>query len=262
MMGPGGMPSFGHAAFFGVGAYAAALAMKAAGAPLPLCLVAAALAAALLGVLCGWFCVRLSGVYLAMLTLAVAQIVWSVALQWTDVTGGDNGILGVWPPAALGGYGYYLLALALAAAGVFLMRRILFAPLGYALRAGRDAPARAEASGIDLVRVRWTAFTVAALFAGLAGGLFAFAKGSVFPTYAAIPRSVDALLMVLLGGVHVLSGPLVGALALVGLEAEIARLTDLWRLVLGLVIIALVLLFPEGIAGWATRRLGRGEGSA
>jgi branched-chain amino acid transport system permease protein len=210
----------------------------------------------------GVFAVQLSGVYFAMLTLAFAQIVWSVAFQWVEVTGGDNGILGVWPPAALGGYGYYLLALALAAAGVFLMRRILFAPLGYALRAGRDAPARAEASGIDLVRVRWTAFTVAALFAGLAGGLFAFAKGSVFPTYAAIPRSVDALLMVLLGGVHVLSGPLVGALALVGLEAEIARLTDLWRLVLGLVIIALVLLFPEGIAGWATRRLGRGEGSA
>jgi branched-chain amino acid transport system permease protein len=254
MMGPGGMPSFGHAAFFGIGAYGAALAARYLGAPMLLGLAAAPLAAALLAVACGWFCVRLSGVYLAMLTLAVAQIVWSVAFQWTGITGGDNGILGVWPaPWASDKSSYYLLVLALAGGGVWLLRRIIGAPFGYALRAGRDAPLRAEATGIDLMAVRWAGFVIAALFAGLAGGLFAYSKGSVFPTYIAISRSIDALLMVLLGGVNTLAGPLVGAVVFVGLQAEISRVTDLWRLALGLIIIALVLAFPEGIVGFAAR---------
>jgi branched-chain amino acid transport system permease protein len=254
MMGPGGMPSFGHAAFFGIGAYAAALLAQDAGAPMLLGLAAAPLAAALLALVCGWFCVRLSGVYLAMLTLAVAQIVWSVAFQWTDITGGDNGILGVWPAAwARHGAVFYLLTLLLCGGSLLLLRRIVFAPFGAALRAGRDAPLRAEASGVDLLAVRWSAFVIAALFAGLAGGLFAYSKGSVFPTYIAISRSIDALLMVLLGGIGTLAGPPVGAAVFVGLQEEISRYTDLWRLLLGLVIIALVLAFPEGIAGFAAR---------
>jgi branched-chain amino acid transport system permease protein len=179
------------------------------------------------------------------------------------VTGGDNGILGVWPalwaraPAV-----YYLLALALSGSGIWLMRRLIFAPLGYALRAGRDAPLRAEASGINLLLVRSVVFVIAGLFAGLAGGLFAYAKGSVFPTYIAISRSVDALLMVLLGGVDTLSGPLVGAALFVGLQDEILRLAELWRLLLGLVIILLVLAFPEGVVGFARRWLKIGEAAS
>ncbi|HEV2551839.1 MAG TPA: ABC transporter permease [Stellaceae bacterium] len=254
IMGPGGMASFGHAAFFGLGAYAAALAAHDASVPMLVGIALAPIAASLLAIACGWFCVRLSGVYLAMLTLAVAQIVWSVAFQWTDLTGGDNGVLGVWPPSwARNGGVFYLLALALSAGAIWWMRRIIFAPFGYALRAGRDAPLRAEATGIDLMRVRWVAFAIAAAFAGLAGGLFAYAKGSVFPTYIAVSRSVDALLMVLLGGIHTITGPLVGALLYVGLQEQISRLTDLWRLVLGLTIIGLVLAFPEGVVGFALR---------
>jgi branched-chain amino acid transport system permease protein len=260
MMGPGGMASFGHAAFFGLGAYAAALLARKAGMPMAVGIIAAPLAAAALAILFGWFCVRLSGVYLAMLTLAVAQIVWSVAFQWTDLTGGDNGILGVWPASwASDKTSFYLLALALCAGGVWLMRRAIAAPFGYALRAGRDAPLRAEASGVDLMAVRWTAFVIAALFAGLAGGLFAYSKGSVFPTYIAISRSIDALLMVLLGGVNTLAGPLVGTAVFVGLQEEISRATDLWRLFLGLVIIFIVLAFPQGIAGFAIAHFTRGK---
>jgi branched-chain amino acid transport system permease protein len=254
VMGPGGMASFGHAAFFGLGAYAAALAAHDAAAPMLVGIALAPMAAALLAIACGWFCVRLSGVYLAMLTLAVAQIVWSVAFQWTDLTGGDNGVLGVWPPPwARSDVAFYLLVLTLSATGIWMMRRIIFAPLGYALRAGRDAPLRAEATGIDLLRVRWLAFAIAGSFAGLAGGLFAYAKGSVFPTYIAVSRSVDALLMVLLGGVHTITGPIVGAVFYVGLQQQISRWTDLWRLVLGLIIIGLVLIFPEGVVGFAQR---------
>jgi branched-chain amino acid transport system permease protein len=261
MMGPGGMASFGHAAYFGLGAYGAALVAKHLAAPMEISLVLAPVAAGLGGILFGWFVVRLSGVYLAMLTLAFAQIVWSISFQWVDLTGGDNGVLGVWPSQwASSKVAFYYLSLLLCAVGALLLRRIIYAPFGYALRAGRDSPLRAEAIGIDVMRVQWAAFALAAAFAGLAGGLFAFSKGSVFPTYVSIGRSVDALMMVLLGGVQTLSGPIVGAIVYAGLHEQITRFTELWRLVLGAVIIGLVLAFPQGIAGFAqslwTRRRG------
>jgi branched-chain amino acid transport system permease protein len=263
MMGPGGMHSFGHAAYFGLGAYGAALAVKWLAAPMAMGLLASPLLAGLAGVLFGWFCVRLSGVYLAMLTLAFAQIAWATAFQWVDITGGDNGILGVWPSEwAKPKLVYFYLALALAAAGVLALRQIIFSPFGYALRAGRDSPLRAEATGLNVQRLQWAGFTIAAIAAGLAGGLFAFFKGSVFPTYMAIPKSVDALLMVLLGGVQTVSGPVVGAFVFAGLEEQLMRFTSYWRFILGLVIVLLVMLFPKGITGtaqdWRERRAGDG----
>ena len=258
VMGPGGMASFGHAAWFGIGAYAAGLSAQWLGAPMPAALLLAPLAAGLAAALFGAFVVRLSGVYLAMLTLAFAQIVWAVAFQWVAVTGGDNGILGVWPPAwASGPAATYLLALTLCAGGAFVLQRVLYAPLGYALRASRDSPLRAEAIGLDTRRIRLAAFVIAGAAAGLAGAVFTYAKGSVFPGFVSIPRSVDALLMVLLGGVQTMAGPVVGALAYTGLHDGLLRLTEFWRLVLGMVIVLLVLAFPEGIAG-AVQRLGRG----
>jgi branched-chain amino acid transport system permease protein len=174
-----------------------------------------------------------------------------------EATGGDNGILGVWP--GIGGLPFAYLALALCLGATLLLRRVAHAPFGYALRAQRDSPLRAEAIGIDGFRTRWLAFALAAAAAGIAGGLFAYAKGSVFPTALGIPRSVDALLMVLLGGVQTLSGPIIGALAFTGLQEQLVRLTELWRLVLGTVIVVLVLFFPQGLAGavragWEARR--------
>lgn len=254
IMGPGGMASFGHAAYFGLGAYGAALLVKHFAAPMEIGLLAAPFAAGLAGFVFGWFCVRLSGVYAAMLTLAFAQISWSAAFQWVELTGGDNGILGVWPSEwARSKLVYYYLALALCLSATLLLRRAIMAPFGYALRAGRDSPLRAEAIGMDGFRIRWFAFVLAAIAAGIAGGLFAYAKGSVFPTYMAIPRSVDALLMVLLGGVQTLSGPIVGALAYTWIHEQLMRLFELWRLLLGVVILALVLFFPQGLAGAAQR---------
>jgi branched-chain amino acid transport system permease protein len=256
IMGPGGMPSFGHAAWFGIGAYAAGLSAQWLGAPMPLGLALAPLAAAAVAALFGTLVVRLSGVYLAMLTLAFAQIVWAMAFQWVGVTGGDNGILGIWPPAwASGPVGFYLLALLLCAGGAAGLQRVLYARFGYALRAARDSVLRAEAIGLDTQRIRLVAFTLAGAAAGLAGAVFTYMKGSVFPGYVSIPRSVDALLMVLLGGVQTMAGPVVGALAYTGLYDGLLRVTELWRLVLGLVIVGLVVAFPEGIAGaWPGRR--------
>ncbi len=263
IMGPGGMASFGHAAYFGLGAYGAALAAQWLGAPMLAGLALAPLAAGLFGLVFGFFCVRLSGVYAAMLTLAFAQIAWSVAFQWVEVTGGDNGILGVWPDAwAAPKLVFYYLSLALCLGVTLLLRRVVHAPFGYALRAQRDSALRAEASGIDAVRIRWRAFALAAAAAGVAGGLFAYGKGSVFPTFMGIPRSVDALLMVLLGGVQTLSGPVVGALVFTGLQEQLVRLTDYWRLILGAVIVLLVLFFPQGLAGAARARWEARHGDA
>ncbi len=255
IMGSGGLVSFGHAAYFGLGAYGAGLLVKQAGWGMPASLAGAPLIAGLGAALFGWFCVRLSGVYLAMLTLAFAQIAWSVAFQWDAVTGGSNGIVGLWPPEWLSSRtAYYLATLALCAAGVALMWRALASPFGYALRAARDSPLRSDAIGIHVARVQWSAFVVAGAFAGLAGAVYAFSKGSISPeSTMAIGRSVDALVMVLLGGLQSLWGPLAGAAAFTWLQDTVARSTDYWRALLGGVILLLVLVFRRGIAGSLVR---------
>ncbi|MET0632658.1 MAG: ABC transporter permease [Xanthobacteraceae bacterium] len=256
IMGPGGMHSFGHAAYFGLGAYGAGLMVKFLGAPMPLALLAAALAALMGALLFGWFSVRLSGVYLAMLTLAFAQIVWSILFQWENVTGGSNGILGIWPQAPFDSRpAFYLLTLALVLAGVLLLRRFLFAPFGYAMRAGRDSPLRAEAIGINVKRVHWIGFAIAGLFCGIAGGLFAYAKGTISPEVAWVSRSIDGMVMVLLGGIQTLTGPIVGAALFTVLQDNVMRQTTFWRGLLGAVILLLVLVFPGGIVGALSRRL-------
>ncbi len=258
IMGPGGMHSFGHAAYFGLGAYGAALLVKWLAAPMGVALAAAPVLALAGALLFGWFAVRLSGVYLAMLTLAFAQIVWAGVFQWETLTGGSNGIVGVWPSAPFDRrVPFYLLALTLAVAAVMLLRRFLFAPFGYAMRAGRDSPLRAEAIGIDVKRVHWLAFAIAGAVCGVAGGIFAFAKGSISPETIGVGRSIDGLVMVLLGGIQTLVGPVVGASVFAVLQDTIMRQTDYWRALLGGVILLLVLVFPAGIAGGIAKLLPR-----
>jgi branched-chain amino acid transport system permease protein len=250
IMGPAGMHSFGHAAYFGVGAYAAALLVLRAGVSSEAALVLAPLVSALVAAPIAWFAVRLSGVYLAMLTLAFAQIVWSICFQWDDFTGGSNGITGVWPSDWLQDKAtYYWLTFALVTLSVYVLRRVLMSPLGYALRASRDSVGRAEAMGLNVVHLQWLGFIVAASFAGLAGALFAFSKGSISPDVLGVSKSVDGLVMVLLGGVHTLVGPLVGAVTFTALQDSLARSTDYWRAVLGGSMLLMVLVFPQGIAG-------------
>lgn len=245
----GGLVSFGHAAYFGLGAYAVAWVMTQGGMGAIAALVAAPLLAGVTALVFGWFCVRLAGVYSAMLTLALAQIVWSSIYQ-SQWSGGDNGILGIWPPAWLGERTtYYYFCLSLCAAAAWLLFRLAFAPFGYALRACRDSPLRAQAIGIEPRRQQWLAFVFAAAAAGLAGGLYALHKGSVFPTTLSITQSVDALVMVLLGGAQSLVGPIAGAAVFHTLQSEILRSTEYWRALLGGVIVILVIALPRGIAG-------------
>jgi branched-chain amino acid transport system permease protein len=269
--GPGGLHSFGHAAYFGLGAYAAALLLKYYKVPMEAGLLSAPFLAAAGALLIGWLAARLSGVYFAMLTLAGAQIIWSYAFQ-SDFTDGENGILGLRRSAwVLDRTAYYYLVLALTAGGVILLRRFLFAPFGAIMRAGRDSPRRADAIGIDVRTHQWLAFTLAGAFAGMAGGLFAYSKGSVFPDILDIPHSFDALYMVMLGGAQTLAGPIVGAAAFEWLRDIVKnpnfwglfgapKLADYWQGMLGLLIVVIVLAFPQGIAGFLRDRVGTALG--
>ena len=250
IMGNGGMVSFGHAAYFGLGAYAAATLLVHGETSMGLALALAPVVAGLGAALFGWFCVRLTDVYMAMLSLAFAQIVWSFVFQ-SRLTGGENGIVGVWPaPWASERVVFYYLALVLCAGAIAVLWRILFAPFGYSLRAGRDSPLRLESLGIDYRAHRWLGFTVAGVFAGLAGGLYGFSKGFVDPTTVDIPLSIDALMMVLIGGVQTLVGPIVGAFTFVVLEDRLSAF-EFWRAVFGLIIIGVCIAMPQGIAGFA-----------
>jgi branched-chain amino acid transport system permease protein len=258
IMGPGGMISFGHAAYFGLGAYAGAVLLKHAGLPMEAALVLAPFCAALFAIVYGWFCVRLTGVYLAMLTLAFAQITWSIVFQWDSLTSGSNGMIGIWPAAWLSVKSVYTyMTLLLCSLGVAFLWRTLFSPFGYVLRAGRDSPLRAEAIGIDVRRYQWAAFVLAGTMAGLAGAVFAFSKGSISPSVTSISQSTDGLVMVLLGGVDTLTGPLVGAGLFTWLRDFLARETDYWRAALGLVILLVVVLFPQGLVGGLKLLFGR-----
>jgi branched-chain amino acid transport system permease protein len=254
LVGPAGMHSFGHAAYFGLGAYGAALLVLQAGLPMPIALLIAPVAAALGALVFGWFSVRLSGVYLAMLTLAFAQIIWSVAFQWDGVTGGSNGLFGLWAAAWLADANHYFwLTLASALVAILVVRRVLFAPFGYALRAACDNPLRAQAIGIHVHRVQWMGFVMAGAVAGAGGALFTFSKGSIAPDVLSITHSINGLVMVMLGGLQSLAGPIVGAITFVGLSDTVSQYSEYWRATLGGIILVLVLLFPQGIAGFTQR---------
>lgn len=257
LLGLGGLVSFGHAAYFGGGAYAAALLVTYAGTPMELALILAPLAAGLTAIMFGWVCLRLTGVYFAMLTLAFAQLLWSLVFQWGDLTGGDDGLVDIWPSEwASGTTTFYYLAMVLCIGGIILLRHTAHSPFGYALRAARDSQRQAESTGINTKHVQWVAFGFAGAMAGIAGGLFVFSKGSIFPNELEIARSFDGLIVVFLGGVKTLAGGVVGGAALEGAKDYITRF-EYWRLLLGLLIIFVVIVAPDGIAGtlrkWAEK---------
>lgn len=255
LWGYSGMVSFGHAAYFGLGAYGAALGLTKAGLAMPVAFLLGPLVAAAAAALFGAFCVRLTSIYFAMLTLAFAQIAYTVVFQWYGFTGGDNGILGVWPPRWLGTPArYYLFTLAVTAAGVAFLFWVTLSPLGLALRAIRDNPRRAEAVGINVRLHQWAAFVLAGGVAGLGGALYVFQKGSAFPDYLFVVKSIEPLVMILLGGVGTFLGPIVGAAVFKGLDTVVTASLHYWGAVLGAILTVLVVLFPRGLLGaWRGR---------
>lgn len=256
LMGFGGMVSFGHAAYFALGAYAAALLVKRAAVPMLLALPAAPLVAAAGALLFGVFIVRLTHTYFAMLSLAFAQIVFTVIFKWKALTGGDDGLLDVWPPAWLKSpAAYYYFTLAVVGASLFALHAVVDSPFGYALRSVRENPRRARFIGIDVRRHQLVAFVISGAFSGLAGGLFAFYNGSVFPDFAYFTKSFEPLVVALLGGVQSFFGPVAGALGFKLLEWLVSRQWPVyWPLFLGSIVIAVIVLLPHGFVGLAGGR--------
>ena len=259
LMGFGGMVSFGHAAYFALGAYAAALLVKKAGVAMLLALAAAPLVAAAGALVFGVFIVRLTATYFAMLSLACGQIVFTIIFKWTSLTGGDNGLLNVWPPPLLKApAAYYYFTLAVVGLSILALHAIVQSPFGYALKAVRENPRRARFIGVNVRRHQLIAFVLSGFFSGLAGGLFAFFNGSVFPDFAYFNKSFEPLVVVLLGGMQSFFGPLAGALGFKVLETFIARQWPIyWPLLLGIVVIAVVVLLPRGFVGLLEARTWR-----
>ena len=256
LMGFGGMVSFGHAAYFALGAYACALLVKRAGVPMLLALPVAPLAAAAGALLFGFFIVRLSHTYFAMLSLAFGQIVLTVIFKWKALTGGDDGLLDVWPTGRLRSpVAYYYFTLAVVAACVLALHAIVQSPFGYALKAVRENPRRARYIGVDVRRHQLAAFVISGAFSGVAGGLFAFYNGSVFPDFAYFTKSFEPLVVALLGGVQSFFGPLAGALGFKVLEWLVSRQWPVyWPLFLGSIVVVVIVLLPYGFVGLAGGR--------
>lgn len=256
LMGFGGMVSFGHAAYFALGAYTAALLVKKASAPMLLAIGAAPLVAGLGALLFGFFIVRLTQTYFAMLSLAFGQIVFTVIFKWKGFTGGDDGLLDVWPSALLKSPArFYYFTVAVVGLGLLALHAIVQSPFGYALRAARENPRRARFIGLDVRRHQLLAFGLSGVFSGLAGALFAFYNGSVFPDFAYFTKSFEPLVVALLGGVQSFFGPLAGALGFKVLEWLISRQWPVyWPLFLGSIVILVIVVLPQGFVGLVERR--------
>jgi branched-chain amino acid transport system permease protein len=271
LMGMTGLVSFGHAAYFAIGAYTCAILTKEFGYPFWAGFLLAGVSATAAAIVFGYFCTRLTKIYFAMLTLAFAQIVWAICFKWNDVTGGEQGLPNV-PIPDLSWFGsipwlgtlrasdqFYVLVLTLVALCVSALRRISDSPFGRVLNMIRENSERAEFVGINIHLYRIAAFAVAGTFAGLAGALFGVFNRGVFPDYANWTKSAEVLIMALLGGMNQFWGPAVGALVLSIVRQETAALTQFWPMILGLVLATLLFVFPKGILGTLTPLIGWGR---
>jgi branched-chain amino acid transport system permease protein len=261
LLGTTGLVSFGHVAYFGVGAYVCGILMKTYDLPFIIAFPAAGLGAGLFALVSGFFCVRLIKLYFAMLTLAFSQIIWAIAYKWNDVTGGDQGLPDVPFPnldwmTAIPGLGslrtsdqFYLLTLVLIAISLAVLHRVVRSPFGRVLTTIRDNPERAAFIGVNVRAYQLAAFVVAGTFAGFAGALYGIFSRGVFADYVFWSKSAEVMIMTILGGMDYFWGPPVGALAIVWLNQEVTDYTEYWPFVLGTILLVLLFVFPGGIVG-------------
>jgi branched-chain amino acid transport system permease protein len=257
LIGTAGLVSFGHAAFFGSGAYAFGLLMQSGGWSVPAAILAALLWSALLALVIGALCVRLSEIYFAFLTLAFQMLIHSMVISWVSLTGGDQGLMGGVPkppflgielarPAHLA-----LFAAACLAVAAVLLRQVIRSPFGVALRMLRDNPQRAAFLGLSVFRYRLGAFVIAGTFAGLSGVLMSLYVSGAFPTFLYWTTSGEALFMIMLGGIGTFLGPLLGAAAFLFISDRITAFTEHHGLFFGAVLLLLVLGLRKGMLDWA-----------
>jgi branched-chain amino acid transport system permease protein len=270
LLGYTGLLSFGHSAYFGMGAYAVAFTVRYLKiSSMEVFLLAGILASAAIAALFGFFCVRYTRIFFGILTLALSQVLWSLVYKFFWVTGGSDGLRV--PTPSLMGFGmaagqdkmtflaqrYYYYVLVLFAIGVLLMWIIVHSPFGKALQAIRDNETRAEFVGVQVRRYRWLAFLVSGMYTGLAGALWVPLNGLTTPDVLIWTFSGEIVFFTVLGGFQTFAGPLVGALVFNYLKTWAVGYTVYWQMVLGLVLVVLVLALPGGIVGTANRLISK-----
>jgi branched-chain amino acid transport system permease protein len=263
LIGYTGMASLGHAAYFGVAAYATGLLALKLGWSVWLTLPAGLLVAALTATLFGFLALRTRGSYFLMITLALSQVVWGIAFGWRSLTGGDDGLpevprpnLGLpWPLTDETPFYYFVLFCI--GVGTFLLIRIVSSPFGFALRGIRESETRMLSLGYNVWRYKLAVFVLAATFAGLAGCLYVYYNRFVSPDYLQVVRSAEVLLMVILGGAGTLIGPAIGAALIVLLDNVVSTYTERWLLVLGVIYVVVALFAPRGVVGFLRELRGK-----
>ena len=258
LVGYGGMVSFGHAMFFGGGAYAFGLLMQKGGASIPVAILGAILFCALLGFVIGAICVRLKEIYFSFLTLAFQMLIHSIIITWTSLTGGDQGLMGgiprIWGSLNLANVEtLYWFSCTIGVLSLFLMRYILQSPFGYTLRMVRDNADRAQFLGINVWRVRLYAFILASCFAGIGGVIMALFVSGAYPEFSYWTMSGEAVFMIMMGGLHAFIGPVVGAGLLMVFNDIITRTTEYHGLALGIIVLFFALGLKRGMTDFVVQ---------
>jgi len=251
VVGHGGMFQFHHGVFYGVGAYTVALMLKKTTLPMWTGFIAGPIVAAIIGLIIGWFCVRLTRLYFGMLQISLGSLIWVIVFRWYSFTGGDDGIPGIPMPPLLSSLknSYYFILIMLVIC-LILMYMILKSPFGSTLQAIRDNPQRCEAIGINVRRYQLIAIVIATFFAGVAGVLFVVLERSVFTDLLFWVLSLEIFIMCLFGGWFTFAGPILGAAIIVALRTFVGIFTEYWTLILGIMLILLIFFLPEGVMGY------------
>jgi branched-chain amino acid transport system permease protein len=267
VVGHGGMFQFHHGVFYGVGAYTVALILKKTSLPMWAGFIAGPIMAAMMGLIIGWFCVRLTRLYFGMLQISLGSLIWVIVFRWYSFTGGDDGLPGIPMPPFLSSLknSYYFILIILVFC-LMIIYLILKSPFGSTLQAIRDNPQRCEAVGINVRRHQLIAIVIATFFAGIAGVLFVVLERSVFTGLLFWVLSLEVFIMCLLGGWFTFAGPILGAAIMVALRTFVGIFTEYWTLILGIILILLIFFLPEGVMGYfqekfksQTRKAAKGD---
>jgi branched-chain amino acid transport system permease protein len=256
VLGFGGMYQFHHCVFYGFGAYTTALIITKTSLGFWVGLVASPLAAALLGLIMGLICIRLSKLYFGMLQLSLGSLVWVTAFRWYSLTGGDDGIHGIPVPDMIATtQSSYYFVLILTGICMVTMYMITKSPFGRGFLAIRDNPQRSEAIGINVRQHQLIGLVLAAFFAGIAGTLFVVVEGSVFPDLMFWNLSMEVFVMCLLGGWFIFLGPFFGAATIILVRTFVSVYTDYWTAIMGLIMMLLIIFLPDGILGFFQKKV-------
>ena len=256
-----GQLSFGQAAFYGLAGYTVAMLVTKVHFNFWLSIVAGVLMAGIIGLIVGYFCVRLRGIYFAVLTLAFGQLLFVIIYKWHDFTGGDDGIQGVFPPDFLKSpIAYYYFILIVFIASTYVLWRIIQSPFGQTLKSMRENSERTEFLGINIARYQLIAFVIAAAFAGLAGAIWVPFYRSVAPFYLMWIKSGEPVMAAILGGPFLFLGPVLGMFIMTFFHAWVLGFTIYWPVVMGALILVIIFFLPGGILGFAQEKLNQRRG--